>query len=172
MDVIFDGKTEGCEQDQISTYTWEDQNKRLLLALPVGMTDMPLEGKLKNYPMAERPEIIMGDEQEETQLTVQFTDKAMKREETETALRQVHDMMEKTFAQYKLSPPYVFRNEGFPIGWFLLQMGTLQKEHIKAIFSVKGYMVILTFTYPERNKLKWRVFSKYLFASAREDGDT
>lgn len=171
MDIIFDKRTEGCEQDQVCTYTWEDQKKRLLLTLPIGLTDMTIEEKQKNYPMTERPEIIMEDEQEEIQFTVQFTNKALKKEETETAVRQVHEMMKRAFTQYKLSPFYVFQNKRFPIGWFLMQMEMLQKEHIKAIFSIKGYMVIISFTYPERNKLKWRVFIKYLFASVRENGD-
>ena len=50
-----------------------------------------------------------------------------------------------------------------------MHMNDIEKEHIKAVFSIKKHMVLLTLTYPTEENWKWRVAKDYIFASIKEE---
>lgn len=169
MNTIFHSDAEGCSQEQIGVFTWKDPEQRLSLALPEGFREMEEEKKEENYPMAERPEIIMEDERGKTQLTLQFLNKGMSREETGEAGQKICELTQDSFVQYQISPFYLYENGEIPVGWFRMSMKALKWEHIKAVFSINNHMALLTLTYPEEERIKWQVFIKYLFDSVHQE---
>lgn len=165
MKTIFYRDTEGCDQDQVNVFIWKDPKERISFILPEGFREMEEEKKEENYPMSERPEVILEDELGRIQVTLQFLDKAMSREETNEAARQVYELAQSSFAQCRISSVYLYEKGEIPVGWFLMSIKTLKCEHIKAVFSIDNHMALLTLTYPEEERMKWHVFIKHLFDS-------
>lgn len=168
METIFDGEAEGSRQDTLNLTTWEFREDHLALALPEGFAEMSEEKREGSYPSSERPKIILEEEQGKAQFTIQFFQKVMKEEDAGGAIEQIRELTSKSFVQYKYSPVYLCEDGPIPVGWFLMCMKDIKKEHIKAVFSIKGFMVLLTLTYPEEESIKWRSFKDYMFASIKE----
>lgn len=168
MKTIYDREAQRSEQGSICVFTWESPDKQLMLELPEGFHEMEKERREGNYPLFERPEIILEDEEEKVQLTLQFFDKPMKKEDTKEAVWQIYVLMKEFFMQYPKSPVYLNENDGIPVGWFMMHMNNMGKEHMKAVFPIKGKMTLLTLTYPEKESVKWRAFTGHLLASIQE----
>ncbi|MBD5547930.1 MAG: hypothetical protein HDQ97_11110 [Lachnospiraceae bacterium] len=171
MRTIFDKETEGGMQNALHLVTWKLPDKQFVLELPEGFAEIDEEKKEENYPLSDRPEIILEDEQGEVQLTLQFFYKVMKTDETKGVTEQIHELMENTYVQYPSSQVYLDKNGEIPIGWFLMRMSDLKKEHIKAVFSIKRHMALLTLTYPEEESWKWRAIKDYIFISIKEESN-
>lgn len=169
MNIIFERESEGSVQDTLKLVTWEFPEGQFSLALPEGFVRMDENKQEGCYPMSNRPQLILDKEQDEAQVTIHFFHKAMNKEDAKRAIEQIFELTRKSYVQYKYSPTYLYVQDGIFIGWFLMCMKDIKKEHIKAVFSIKGYMVLLTFTYPEEEKLKWRTMKDYIFASIKEE---
>lgn len=165
MKLLFDKEAEGSIQDTVRVFRWETPDGRVSIELPESVSDMQEEKKESNYPYKDRPEIILEDEDSDMQITIQFLEKEMKEEDTRVAAQKVCKLTRAVFPQYKSSPVYVCDEDDITIGWFLLYMEDMGREHVKAVFSVDKKMVLLTMTYPEEDNYKWRPIIKYIFAS-------
>ena len=163
MKTIFSGETEGSVQDTLNLVTWDFHEKQFSLALPEGFLEMSGEKQEGSYPLSDRPQIILEEESEKAQVTIQ--------EDIRRATEQILELTRKSFVQYKYSPIHLYAEGEFPVGWFLMRMEDIEKEHIKAVFPIKEYMVLLTLTYPEEKSMKWRSFKDYMFASIKEDSN-
>lgn len=168
MREIFDGETENSEQDTLRLLTWEAPFGQLVLELPEGFAQLEAENKEKCYPSSDRPEIILENERDRVQFTLQFFQKAMKKEDTQDVIEQIRELTEDTYVQYLSTPSYLYVNGEIPVGWFLMYMKDIKKEHVKAVFSINKHMALLTFTYPEEESWKWRIVRDYMFASIKE----
>ncbi len=168
MKKIFNRETEGCEQDTLNLLTWESPDKQLVLELPEGFVQVEDGKKEESYPSSDRPEIILENKQGGVQITLTFFQKVMKKEDTQDVIEQIREMTENTYVQYPNTPSYLYKNGEIPVGWFLMYMKDIKKEHIKAVFSINKHMVLLTLTYPEEENWKWRTARDYIFASIKE----
>ena len=171
MKIIFDGETEGSVQDTINLVAWDFLEKQLGFVLPEGFSEMSEEKREESYPLSNRPQIILEDEQRKVQITIHFFHKTMKKEDITGAVEQILELTRKAFAQYEYSPIYLFTDGAVPVGWFLMRMKDIEKEHIKAVLPIKESMVLLTLTYPEEESIKWCSFKDYMFASIKEDSN-
>lgn len=165
--ALFCQDTEGCFQDSVSTVLWSMPGGKFSVELPEGFEEMAEEGREENYPYADRPEIILEDVSEDAQITLQFLEKELKEAEIWDAVSQVLELTESTFPEYKASPEYLYEGGSTPIGWFLLNMGDMEKEHVKAVLSVEDKMALFTLTYPTEKNFKWRPLFKYIFSSIK-----
>ena len=142
------------------------------MELPEGFTDMGERRREEFFPLEGRPEIILEHEREDVQVTLQILNR-MKTEEVEAAIGQVRRTVEENFVQYQCSPVYLETDREIRTGWFLMQMKDIGKEHIKAVFSFKGNMALLTLTYPEGVCTKWHAVWGMILESMKgekEDG--
>lgn len=165
---IFDRETEGSIQDTLKLFTWESPDKQLVLELPEGFAQLEAEKREESYPSSDRPEIILENVQGKAQLTLKFFRKVMKKEDTGDVIREIRKLTENTYVQYPNTPSYLYANSEIPVGWFLMYMKDIKKEHIKAVFSINRQMVLLTLTYLEKENWKWRTVRDYIFASIKE----
>lgn len=163
--ILFCQDTEGCIQDTVRMVVWQKTEKKFSMELPEGFLEMDEESREEIYPYAERPEIILEDVSENAQITLQFFEKELKEEEVRDALSQILELTQETFPEYKTSPEYLYEDGFIPIGWFLLSMGEMEKEHVKAVLSVEGKMLLFTLTYPAEKNFKWRPLFKCMFSS-------
>ena len=168
MKIWFDKEIEGCVQDLVRVVPWEWQEGEIRMELPEDFQEMPQERKEEYYPYENRPETILENTGGTVQLTLQFSDQEMKEEETRSAAEKVHELTEDAFPKYDMSPAYLYEGGKVPVGWFTVKMEDRESEHIKAVFSGGGKMVLLTMTYPENETMKWRPISRCIFASIRE----
>ncbi|MDD6626870.1 MAG: hypothetical protein PUF03_01305 [Lachnospiraceae bacterium] len=51
------------------------------------------------------------------------------------------------------------------MGWFQMEMTDRESEHIKAVSVVEEHMLLVTFTYPVEQSLKWRSIIRYSFGT-------
>lgn len=165
--ALFCQDTEGCFQDSVSTVLWSMPGGKFSVELPEGFEEMAEESREENYPYADRPDIILEDVSEDVQITLQFLEKELKEAEIWDAVSQVLELTESTFPEYKVSPEYLYEGGSTPIGWFLLNMGDMEKEHVKAVLSVEDKMALFTLTYPTEKNFKWRPLFKYIFSSIK-----
>lgn len=165
--MLFCQDTAGCFQDSVSTVLWSAPGGEFFMELPEGFEEMTEESREENYPYADRPEIILEDVSEDAQITLQFLEKELKETEIWDAVSQVLELTENTFPEYKASPEYLYEAGSTPIGWFLLTMEDMEKEHVKAVFSVENRMALFTLTYPIEKNFKWRPLFKYIFSSIK-----
>lgn len=168
MRTIFDRETQNSGQDTLNLVTWEFHDKQLILELPEGFAQLEDEKREECYPSSDRPEIILENEQGSVQLTLHFLKKEMKKEDTQNVIWQIRELTDNTYVQYQNTPSYLHSDGEIPVGWFLMYMRDIKKEHIKAIFSVNKHMVLLTLTYPEEENWKWRIVKEYIFTSIKE----
>ena len=167
MQMLYDEAAEGCEQDGVDLMKWKFAIANVLLELPVGMKEMEPERQEIEYPYEGRPEIILENPEYDLQLTFSLLDKEMKPEDVRDAIEAVYDLMEEAFPRYRRTQRYVISEIPIPVGWFLMQMEDLGVEHMKAVFSAEGKMVLLTMTYRADETWKWRVLTKHILASIR-----
>lgn len=165
MKILFDKETEGCVQDLVQVISWKPLGGDIQMELPEGFHEMTRERKSEFYPYENRPENILEDMESQTQITLQFLNKAMQEKETRVAIGKVHELMEDAFSKYEITPAYLFEDGYMPIGWFLIKMEDRRTEHVKAIFSCKGKMSLLTVTYSIDESIKWRTLVKCIFKS-------
>lgn len=165
--VLFSQDTEGCFQDTVSTVLWSMPGRKFSVELPEGFEEMSEESREENYPYTDRPEIILEDISEDAQITLQFLEKELKEAEIWDAVSQVLELTENTFPEHKVSPEYLYEGGSTPIGWFLLTMEDMEKEHVKAVLSVEDKMALFTLTYPAEKNFKWRPLFKYIFSSIK-----
>lgn len=171
MRTVFERETEGAVQEQIRMVSWQPPEGKLMMELPEGFREMEADRRESCYPLGNRPEIILEYEQEEAQITLQFFDRKMLREEVVAAAEQVRKTTEKTFVQYECMPVHLWEEGKNRVGWFLMGLKDRKQEHIKAVFSLKGCMTLLTVTYPEENKTKWNALCRLMFESIKECED-
>lgn len=141
------------------------------MELPEGFRDME-EGRRDTYfPLADRPETILEYAGEEVQITFQITGQPMKKEETMAAAEQIREAAEETAARHQCSPVYLEMPGEIRAAWFLMQMRDTGKEHMKAVLSVREHMALMTLTYPEEVRSKWRALWEMILGSMKEEKD-
>lgn len=170
MQTLFYEDTKGCSQDTVITAQREFSEGKLKIELPAELKEMDDERRAEFYPYEERPDLIFEDEEKLVQVTLQFFDEKMEKEDTYRTILKMQDLIEDAFPKYRQSPAYLFKKGQIPAGWFLMKMEDRQMEHVKIIFSIKGKMVLLTVTYPETDRAKWRVLIRFMMASVKEAG--
>lgn len=139
----------------------------LQMEFPEGFYQMEEERKRRFYPGKERPEIIL-ENTDGVQVTGQAAGQKMKREELVTAVEAARELAANTFPQYRFSPVYQQEGRTLSVGWFQMRMPDRETEHIKAFGMVQDEMVMVTFTYPEAENIKWRSLILYSLGTWRE----
>lgn len=167
MNLLFDKDAEGSIQDTVKMCTWELLEGKILLELPEGMEKMPAERQEKYYPYEGRPEIILEHMECDVQITFQMLEKKLKPEEVYKAVHEIYKLIDKAFPKYKKTKIYLADDGEVEIGWFLMEMEDGGKEHMKAVFSAMEKIALLTVTYKETEKWKWRVLGRDILASMR-----
>lgn len=168
MRTVFDGEAEETVQAMVRMVSWQPPEEAVVMDLPEGFTHMEDQRREEYFPLADRPEVILEYGEEDAQITLQIFDRRMKEEEAEAAARQVLKVVEERFVQYPCSPVYLETGGEIMAGWFSMKMKDIGREHVKAVFSIKGHMALLTFTYPEEACAKWRVVCGMLLRSVKE----
>ena len=80
--------------------------------------------------------------------------------------------MKEAFPQYGQSTLHLSEEGQLSAGWFLLYMEELQAEHMKTVFlPEEGMLMLLTVTYPEEKRAKWRELCRYIRKSVRVRAD-
>ena len=105
------------------------------------------------------------------QVTAQDTGQKMETVQIRSAAEAVCRMTRELFPRYKLSPVYLGGESRYPVGWFRMEMPEIEIEHIKALSMAKEHMILLTFTYPDRESVKWRSIIRESFRTLKESGD-
>lgn len=171
MGIFCTRQSEGCLQDSISFVTVELNTLSLQLELPEGFQRMEEERLCMFYPRTGRPDIVLEDSGG-VQITGQSIGQKIKAEEVWSAAQALQELTEEIFPTYSISPVYLCREGSLPVGWFRMEMADQQTEHIKALSVIKEHMVLLTFTYPAAEAVKWKSILRYGFGTWREaDGE-
>lgn len=92
----------------------------------------------------------------------------MKVAELVPAVEAARELAENTFPQYGFSPVYLCEKREFPVGWFQVSIPDRETEHIKAFSVIHDEMMMLTFTYPSAEKIKWKSIILYSFGTWRD----
>lgn len=170
MTTVFDETAEGTRQETVRMTVWQPADGGISMELPEGFSPMEESRREAYFPLEDRPERILEYAGEEVQITFQITGQTMKKEETAAAAQQIRETAEEA-ARYGCSPVYLERLGEIRTAWFLIQMKDIEKEHIKAVLSVKDRMALLTLTYPEDAGFKWRALWEMILGSMKEEKD-
>ena len=163
-------ESEGCMQDNILFTPMDLGQTGLVLELPEGFSQMEEEKQFRRYPWKGRPEFIL-ENCSGVQVTAQDTGQKMETVQIRSAAEAVCRMTRELFPRYKLSPVYLGGESRYPVGWFRMEMPEIEIEHIKALSMAKEHMILLTFTYPDRESVKWRSIIRESFRTLKESGD-
>lgn len=125
------------------------------------------EKQRRCYPWKGRPDIIL-ENHDGVQVTGQATGQEVKISEIVSAIETVRKMTKDTFQQYSFSPVYLCEKGELPVGWFRMKMQDRGMEHIKAFSIIDNEMIMLTFTYPGAEEIKWKSMILYSFGTWRE----
>lgn len=106
------------------------------------------------------------------QITAQSLKQEMKSDQTRSAVEELCLMTKELFPEYRISPVYLCGEGKLPTGWFQMEMTDMGTEHIKAMSPVKEDTILLTFTYPVKESIKWRSIIRQSFRTLKENEDT
>lgn len=162
--------SEGCSQDGIRFIPVSLDRTGLQLELPEGFYRMEEDRQHRYYPRKGRPDTIL-ENGGGVQITAQSFNQKIEPAQTRPAVEEMRRMTKEMFPRCNVSPVYLCREGNIPTGWFQMEMADMGTEHIKALGAAKEWMVLLTFTYPVRESIKWRSITRYSFKTLKEDGD-
>lgn len=163
-------ESEGCSQENIRFVLLKPDKLGLQLELPEGFYPMPEDRQSRYYPRKGRPELIL-ENNCGVQITMQLLKQQIKPDQIRSAAEELCLLTEELFPKYRLSPVYLCEEGKLPAGWFLMEMTDMGKEHIKAVSTVREEMILLTFTYPVKESIKWRSIIRQSFRTLDENGD-
>lgn len=170
--LLFEAGTEGCIQEEVEIERWEHPEHLWNMEIPSGFGAIDEEKIREDFPYDVPPEIVLYSEKEKAWITIQVFDKKLNREETEEAGEAIRKLMDHTYPQYEMTPVYCFDEGEIPVAWFAMTMEERKEEHVKGVFSLKSQrerLVLMTFTYPEEEKDKWRAVLSVMFSSIEEE---
>lgn len=166
MKVFSTQESEGCSQESIILVPMKLDRLGLCLEFPEGFYPMEEEKQCRIYPWEGRPEVIW-ENNCGVQITGQMTGQKMRNGEIYNAALAVRELTESTFLKYRISPVYLDERGGLPVGWFQMEMTDRESEHIKAVSVISEHMILVTFTYPSEQSLKWRSIIRHSFGTWR-----
>lgn len=167
MGIFCTTQSEGCLQDSISFIAVEMNALSLQLELPEGFGQMEEERMCMFYPRTGRPDIVLENDSG-VLITGQSIGQKIKAEEIWSAAQALQELTEEIFPRYSMSPVYLCREGQLPVGWFRMEMADKQSEHIKALSVIKEHVVLLAFTYPAAEAIKWKSVLRHSFGTWRE----
>ncbi len=133
------------------------------------------EEKKQDFLYEPVPEIVLYSDHEQAWITMQVLSKGQEEKEIIRAGEAIQQLVERSYPQYKSTPVYYQDESGVPVAWFAMNMEERKAEHVKAVFFLQdrwGSLVLLTFTYPEEEKDKWRAILPILFSTIEEGKET
>ena len=167
MEIFCMKESSGCTQETILFTDLEMKAIGLQMKFPEGFYQME-EGKQRRcYPWKGRPDIIL-ENHEGVQVTGQATGQGMKIPEIVQAVEAARELAKNTFPQYIFTPVYLNEKGELPIGWFRIKMPDREVGHIKAFSAIHDEMVMLTYTYPDAEEIKWKSIILYSLGTWRE----
>lgn len=167
MEVFCTKESSGCIQESILFATLEMDTIGLQMKFPEGFYRMEDGKRHRYYPWKGRPDMVW-ENHEGVQVTGQAAGQKVKISEIVPAAEAARKMTENIFPQYRFSPVYLCETGELPIGWFRMQMQDRGMEHIKAFTVIDHEMVMLTFTYPDAEEIKWKSIILSSFGTWRE----
>lgn len=167
MEIFCAKDSSGCIQEDIRLTVLRMDEIGLQMEFPEGFYQMEEEKRRRFYPGKERPRIIL-ENPDGVQVTGQAAGLKMKREELVSAVEAAREMAADTFPQYRFSPVYLQERGELSAGWFRMRMPDRKTEHIKAFGVVRDKLVMVTFTYPEAEEIKWKSLILYSLGTWRE----
>lgn len=166
MEIFCAKDSSGCIQEDIRLTLLKMEAIGLQMEFPEGFFQMEEVRKRRFYPGKEQPEIIL-ENPDGVQVTGQAVGQKMNREELIPAVEAARELAASTFPQYRFSPVYQKEGEALSVGWFQMRMPDRETEHIKAFGVVQDEMVMVAFTYPEMESLKWKSLILYSLGTWR-----
>lgn len=168
MEIFCAKDSSGCIQEDIRLTILRMEKIGLQMEFPEGFYQMEEERKRRFYPGKERPKIVL-ENPDGVQITGQAVgQKIMRREELMPAAEAARELAVSTFPQYRFSPAYLQERGEVSVGWFRMQMPDRKTEHIKAFGVVQDEIVMVTFTYPEAENIKWKSLILYSLGTWRK----
>lgn len=165
MRIFCTEESEGCMQESIRLVLME-MGGILQMELPEGFRETGEEKMHQCYPCGEQPDILL-EGCDGVQMTGRFTERKLETDRIRPAAEEIREMAEETFPEYGISPVYLCTEGEMSVGWFRMEMTGKGFEHVKAIGTAEGRMVMLTFTYPEAEAIKWRSILRQSFRTWR-----
>lgn len=166
MEIFCAKDSSGCTQEDIRLTILRMEEIGLQMEFSEGFYQMEEEKRSRFYPGKEQPKIIL-ENLDGVQITGQTAGQRMKRDELMPAVEAARKLSENDFPQYWFSPVYWKEGEELSVGWFQMRMADRGIEHIKAFCVVRDEMLMVTFTYPEAENIKWKSLILYSLATWR-----
>lgn len=164
MEIFCVKESSGCIQESILLTILELDIIGLQMKFPEGFYQMEEEKSRRCYPWKGRPDIIL-ENCDGVQVTGQTTGQEMKKSDIVPAVEAARKLAENTFPQYSFSPVYLCEKGELPVGWFRIKMPDRKEQHIKAFSVMQDEMILLTFTYPDTEEIKWKSLILYSFGT-------
>lgn len=167
MKILYESGTEGCCQETAAVKEMKFENGLLTAEVFSELVPMPEWVKESYYPYDHLPDVLLSNESGTVQMTFQILEKELSVSETGTAAERVKELVGRIYPDSKISPVRLFRDGGFPVGWFVAEIeeGTERYCHVKGIFSFQKRLCLVTVTYPERERSKHEMLVKHFFAT-------
>ncbi len=165
MRIFCTKESEGCMQESIRLVSVK-LGGTLQLELPEGFQETGDEKMHRYYPCGEQPDILL-EGCGGVQMTGRFTERKLETDRVRPAAEEIREMAGEAFPEYGISPVYLCAEGEISVGWFRMEMTGKGLEHVKAICTAEGRMVMLTFTYPEAEAIKWRSIIRRSFPTWR-----
>lgn len=166
MEIFCMKESNGCMQESILLTVLKMDAIGLQMKFLEGFYQMEDERKRRCYPWKGRPDIIL-ENLEGVQVTGQATGQEMKMSELVPAVEAARELAENNFPQYSFSPVYLCAKGELSVGWFQINMKDREIEHIKAFSVINDEMIMLTFTYPDTEAIKWKSIILHSFGTWR-----
>lgn len=167
MNIFCMKESEGCRQESVRMMTLKLHELCMQMTFAEGFYPMEDEKKDRVYPWAEQPDVIW-ENNCGVQITGQMTEQKVRAEDFYSAVQSFRSLTETTFPDCSISPVHFDERGELSIGWFKMELANRELEHMKALSVIGERMVILTFTYPVAQSLKWRSILRYSLGTWRE----
>lgn len=163
--------SEGCLQESIRLVPVKLGQTGIRIGLPEGFSRMEEERQRSRYPRAGRPETIL-ENGGSVQVTAQLLGIQVEASAIRQAAEKIRQLAGELFPQYQVSPVYLCGEGKIPTGWFRMKMEDIGSGHIKALCTTGKGLVLVTFTYPLEESVKWASVIRRSFSTwEEEDGE-
>lgn len=161
----FFKQTEADSQEDIAVRNFKYKNIRF--KIPVCMEEMPEEHKDIHYPYENKPPILLCNEEQTVEMTVQHMEGVTHETGLSGIMCAVHKYAEDNLDLLRICPIRYIKSRSEYIGWFLTELSLAGRivHHRKYAMLTGKRLLLITITYPEEESIKWGGIAAKLFYS-------